>query len=415
VEKVLNHKAMRILVISQYFWPENFRINDLVSELVKRGHHVNVLTGLPNYPDGKIFQQFRDDPIFYSHYKGAEIIRVPMTPRGKNKVSLMLNYLTFAVSASFFGLWKLRSRQFDVIFTCQLSPVMVGIPAVIIRAIKKIPMVFWILDLWPESLQAIGAVRSKMLLHLIGILVTRIYNRCDLILVQSKSFIPVIAKYAKKSLRVEYFPSWSDLAFNVVNVDAAIEIPAKKNSFTIVFTGNVGEAQDFPAILSAAEKLKNFPHIRWMIVGDGRMAGWVAEEIKVRELGNCVFMLGRFPVERMPSFIKHADALLLTLKDESIFALTIPGKLQSYLAAGKPILAMINGEGARIVNESGSGLTCSASSPQSLADVVLKLSTMSKEKRQDMGRKGLEYSKREFGRSNLISKLELMFDQLLIT
>ena len=231
MEKVLNHRAMRILVISQYFWPENFRINDLVSELVKRGHQVTVLTGLPNYPDGKIFQQFRDKPVFYSHYEGAEIVRVPLMPRGKSSLSLILNYITFAVSASMFGLWKLRFRKFDLIFTCQLSPVTVGIPAVIMRATKKIPMIFWILDLWPESLQAIGVVRSKMLLHLIGMLVTSIYNRCDLILVQSKSFIPVIAKYAKKSPRVQYFPSRSDLAFNVGNGEAAIEIPAKKNIF----------------------------------------------------------------------------------------------------------------------------------------------------------------------------------------
>ena len=151
-----------------------------------------------------------------------------------------------------------------------------------------------------------------------------------------------------------------------------------------------------------------------MIVGDGRMAQWVAEEIKVRELDDRVFLLGSFSVERMPSFIKHADALLVTLKDESIFASTIPGKLQSYLAAGKPILAMVNGEGARIVDESGSGLTCPASSPQSLTDAVLKLSAMNSKKREDMGKKGLEYSKREFDRNNLISKLELMLDQMRI-
>ena len=406
---------MRLLVVTQYFWPENFRINDLVAELVNRGHQVTVLTGLPNYPEGKIFQDYSDNPQLYSNYKGADIVRVPMSTRGDGGLRLILNYLTFAISASTFGLCKLHNRKFDAIFTCQLSPVTVGIPAVIIRAVKKVPMVFWILDLWPESLQAVGAVRSKILLHLVERLVTSIYDRCDLILVQSKSFIPAITKYTKKNQRVQYFPSWSDLIFNFENGEAAIEVPVKKDCFTIVFTGNIGEAQDFPAILAAAERLKNFSNIRWIIVGDGRMAESVAAEIIARGLKDCVFLQGRFPVERMPSFIKHADALLVTLRNEPIFALTIPGKLQSYLASGKPILAMINGEGARVVNESGSGLTCSAGNSESLANAVLRLSAMSDEDRLDMGKKGLEYTKREFDRINLISRLELMLDQLIIT
>ena len=405
---------MRLLVVSQYFWPENFRINDLVAELVNRGHQVTVLTGFPNYPDGKLFKQFRDNPKFYSHYEGAEVIRVPLMPRGKSGITLALNYLTFAISASTLGLWKLQGRKFDAIFTFQTSPVTVGIPAVMLRATKKIPMVFWILDLWPESLEAVGAVRSKIILHLIGKLVASIYNRSDLILVQSKSFIPAIAKYIAPSARVQYFPSWSDLAFNVESSKAAIEILEKKDCFTIVFTGNIGEAQDFPAILDAAEKLKHFSNIRWLIVGDGRMAEWVTEEVKSRELYDCVFLLGRFPIDRMPSFIKHADALLVSLKKEPIFALTIPGKLQSYLAAGKPILAMINGEGARVVDESGSGITCSAGNSQLLADAVLRLSTMSSEERDVMGKKGLEYIKREFDRSSLISSLELMLNKLIM-
>ena len=285
---------MHLLIVSQYFWPENFRINDLVAELVKRGHQVTVLTGLPNYPSGTVFQQYLDNPTFYSYYKGAEIVRVPLVSRGKKKVSLALNYLSFAISASIYGLWKLRNSKFDAIFTCQLSPVTVGIPAVIIRAVKKIPMVFWVLDLWPESLQAVGAIRSKLFLYLVGKLVSSIYVRCDLILVQAKSFIPAIAKYNQKNSRIEYFPSWSDLTFNVADEEAAIEIPIQKDSFTIVFTGNIGQAQDFPAILAAAKRLQNFAKIRWFIIGEGRMAEWVAEEIKASGLEDCMFMLGKF-------------------------------------------------------------------------------------------------------------------------
>jgi colanic acid biosynthesis glycosyl transferase WcaI len=405
---------MRLLIISQYFWPENFRINDLVSGLIKRGHHVTVLTGLPNYPSGSIFQEYLDDPKLYSHYEGAEVVRVPLVSRGKGWASLSLNYISFALSASIFGLWKLRDSQFDAIFTCQLSPVTVGIPAVIIRAIKKIPMVFWVLDLWPDSLQAVGVVRSKLFHYLIGKIVSSIYCRCDLILVQSKSFMPAIAKYNQKKSPVEYFPSWSDLTFNIDHDKAAIEIPAQRDTFTIVFTGNVGKAQDFPSILAAAKKLQNYAKIRWLIIGCGSMSEWLIEEIKAKELGNCVFLLGEFPLERMPSFIKHADALLVSLRDEYIFSLTIPGKIQAYLAAGKPILAMVNGEGARVIEESGSGIVSAAGDHISLVNSIQELLAASEEERLEMGKKGLEYSRREFSRELLISRLEGMLNVLIL-
>jgi glycosyltransferase involved in cell wall biosynthesis len=403
---------MRVLVVSQYFWPENFRINDLVAELARRGHQVTVLTGKPNYPDGKIFSEFLKNPGSFDLYKGARVVRVPMLPRGQGSRRLMLNYFTFALSAACLGPWKLRNSQYDVIFTCQLSPVTVGIPAAVMRAVKKVPMAFWILDLWPESLQAIGVVRSKLALAALGKLVSRIYNHCDLILAQSKSFVPAIAKYAGSEAPIEYFPSWSDTTFSAVDVKAAPEIQSKQGSFNIVFTGNIGEAQDFPAILAAAEKLKNYQNIRWLIVGDGRMAGWVANQIKIRGLESCVSMLGRYPVERMPSFFKHADALLVSLKDEPIFALTIPGKLQSYLAAGIPVLAMLNGEGAEVVAKGGAGLVCRAGEYNALATAVLRLTEMTSDERAAMGKRGLVLSKEEFGREKLIDQLEVWLKKL---
>lgn len=403
---------MRLLVVTQYFWPENFRINDLVAELVRRGHQVDILTGWPNYPDGRVFDEFRDHPHDFDEYEGARIFRVPLLPRGSGGVRLLLNYLTFAVSASLFGLWQLRGRQFDAILAYEPSPITVGIPAGVFRAFKKAPLAFWVLDLWPETLQAIGVVRSKMLLHLVGKLVASIYKRCDLILAQSKSFVPAIAQYADRNARIEYFPSWSDSVFDAADVEAATEIPVKQDSFNVLFAGNIGEAQDFPAILAAAERLKNYSNIRWLIVGDGRMAEWVAEEIKTRGLEACVLMLGRYPVERMPSFFKHADALLVSLKDEPIFALTIPGKLQSYLAAGIPVLAMLNGEGAEVVAKCGAGLTCRAGDHKALSEAVLKLSDMSIDERSDMGMKGVALSKNEFGREKLIGQLEVWLENI---
>ena len=403
---------MRLLVVSQYFWPENFRINDLVAEFVKRGHQVTVLTGLPNYPDGKVFQQFRDDPARYSHFEGAEVIRVPLMPRGQGGLRLMLNFLTFAVSASVIGLWKLRGRQFDAIFAYEPSPITVGLPAALMRAVKQAPLVFWVLDLWPETLQAIGVVRSRVLLQAVGKLVTFIYKRCDLILAQSKSFIPQIQKYAGNNSRVVYFPNWAESVFDMQHAVPAAEVSLKPGSFNVMFAGNIGDAQDFPAILAAAESLKSHAHIRWLIVGDGRMARWVGDEIKRRNLQDCVLLLGRHPVERMPSFFNHANALLVSLKDEPIFSMTIPGKLQSYLAAGIPVVAMLNGEGAEVVKSSRSGLTCAAGDHPGLAAAVLKLSEMTNEERETMGRNGLDVSVREFDRDKLIDGLEEWLGQL---
>ncbi len=397
---------MRILVVSQQFWPENFRINDLTAELVRRGHEVTVLTGVPNYPEGKVYDSFRAESDKFAHYQGARIVRVPIIVRGRSKLTLVLNYLSFALSASLVGAFKLRGQKFDAIFTFEPSPVTVGIPAAVMRRLKHAPMAFWVLDLWPETLSAIGVVRNPILLKMVGILVKAIYKNCDLILAQSKSFIFQIKKYSGDQSRVEYFPSWSDSEFEMEKVQKAVEVQTAPRTFNILFAGNIGEAQDFPAILAAVQKLKAYPQIKWHIVGDGRMGQWVATFIKDNHLEQNITLYGRYALERMPSFYKHADALLVTLKDEPIFAMTIPGKLQSYLSAGIPVLAMLNGEGAELINNSGSGFTCAAGDDQGLSEIVLKLSEMTEQERKAMGARGREVIAREFNRTHLINTLE---------
>lgn len=397
---------MRILVVSQQFWPENFRINDLAAELVNRGHKVTVLTGLPNYPEGQVFDYYRAAPDEYSQYKDINIVRVPIIARGSNRFSLVLNYISFALSASVIGAFKLRKQAFDVIFTFEPSPVTVGIPAGILRKIKRAPMVFWVLDLWPETLSAVGAVRNTLLLKLVGWLVRMIYRNCDLILAQSKSFISQIRKYSGPDKKVEYFPSWSELEFTMNQEPAASEIPIKSNTFNILFAGNIGEAQDFPNILKAVKILKDHSNIRWHIVGDGRLAPWVRSYIEEHDLQKNIFLYGRFPLERMPSFFKHADALLISLKNDPIFAMTIPGKLQTYLSAGIPILGMIDGEGADLIERSSVGLTCRAGNADGLANIILELSSMSQNTLIAMGKRGSEIMSSEFDRTHLIDRLE---------
>jgi colanic acid biosynthesis glycosyl transferase WcaI len=397
---------LRLLVVSQVFWPENFRINDLVTELVARGHEVTVLTGLPNYPDGRVFPEYRRDPAGFKKLNGADIVRVPIVPRGQGRLRLVVNYFTFAASATLLGSWKLRGRRFDAIFVHEPSPVTVGIPAIVLRRLKRAPLAFWVLDLWPETLEAIGVVKSPLLLRMVGKLVSMIYDRCDLILAQSRSFIPQIAKYCRNGTPVAYFPSWAEAVFDRTVVTPAPEVSPRPGGFDVMFAGKIGEAQDFPAILDAAEKLREHDRIRWLIVGDGRMAAWVREEIARRGLEQRVLMLGRYPVERMPSFYSHADALLVSLKNEPIFAMTIPGKLQSYLAAGVPIVAMLNGEGADVVRRAGAGVTCAAGDGTGLADAVLHLASLTDAQRAEMGRNALAVSTSEFDRERQIARIE---------
>jgi colanic acid biosynthesis glycosyl transferase WcaI len=398
---------LKLLVISQYFWPENFRINDLVQELVKRDHEVTVLTGLPNYPNGKTFADFKSRPNDFAEYAGARIVRVPLYPRNDGRgLHLVLNYFSFAISAAIFGTWKLRKTSFDRIFVFEPSPITVGIPAAVLRWLRRIPVAFWVLDLWPETLEAIGVVKSRWLLRLVGILVSWIYNRCDLILAQSKSFIPQIVRYCRYPDRIVYFASWAEAVNDLNGIERAPEVPDRQGAFNILFAGNIGEAQDFPAIVAAAEKLRDERSIRWIIVGDGRMATWLREEINRRKLQSSVLMVGRYPIERMPSFYRHADALLMSLKPDPIFSMTIPGKLQSYLAAGIPVLAMIDGEGARLINEAGAGRACPAGDFEGLAREAKKLAAMTERQREAMGRKGRHVSVTEFDRDTQIDKLE---------
>lgn len=398
---------MKILIVSQYFWPENFRVNDLAVELQERGHNITVLTGLPNYPDGKVFSDFKKTPKKYSNYKGIDVVRVPLIARGKGKINLVANYFSFAFLASVFGPLKLTGKKFDVIFVYEPSPVTVGLPAITLKYIKKAPVVFWALDLWPETLEAIGVIRSKRILKGVGFLVSFIYNRCDLLLAQSRSFIACMQRYCKVPNKIQYFPSWAEDTFSSLDITAAKEVPvADSKMFSVMFAGNMGDAQDFPAILNAVEMLKAHKNIRWLIVGDGRVADWVKLESKRRGLDDSIFLLGSYPLDKMPSFYASADVLLVSLKNEEVFNMTIPGKVQSYLASAKPIVGMLNGEGANVISESGVGYVGNAGDAITLAENVLKMASLSVQQRQSLGQSGRDYYKKEFDKIKLIDRLE---------
>lgn len=404
---------MKILVVSQYFWPENFRINDLCAELVRRGHEVSVLTGKPNYPEGKIFPSYRDEPDAFLDYQGCKVMRIPMIARGQGALMLMLNYLSYVVSASVFGGFRLRKSYFDVIFVYEPSPVTVCLPAIFIKNIKKIPVVFWVQDLWPETLEAIGVVRSPKVLGLIGRLVRYIYNRCDLVLGQSRAFYDGIAKYCDDATKIRYFPNWSEHVFADSSVGPVDEIAKYNDTFKVLFAGNMGEAQDFPTILKAAQLLKTRQiNARIFIVGDGRMQDWVKSEIARQGLEDYVCLLGRHPLEAMPGFYASADALLATLKNSPVFAMTIPCKVQSYMAAGKPILTMISGEGSRVVEDAESGFTADSGDYEQLAKNIIRMSQLSDDDLKTLGDNAKSCAKKEFDREELISQLEDWFSEI---
>ena len=403
---------MNILIITQYFWPENFRINELADELQSLGNNITVLTGYPNYPEGEFYKDFLKNKKKYSEYKEIKLVRVPIIARGKSKIRLALNYFSFVISATLVGIFKFRKGNFDAIFVFQTSPVFVGIPSSIISIFKKCPQIIWILDLWPDTLEALGLIKKRWQLNIIRKIVKFIYFRCKVILVQSKSFIKEIKKYGHKD--IIYFPAWTESEFINSPKKLAKEIKLKKDIFTIIFAGNIGEAQDFPSILNTAEYLINnkFNSFRIILIGDGRKKEWVEKQIYIRNLENNFEILKKYPLGRMPSFFRHADALLVSLKNEAVFNMTIPGKIQTYLASGVPILGMLNGEGAKIINQSKSGFTCPAEDYKGLAKIIIRMSKLTNKKRQELGFNGIQFSKKEFDKSFLLTKLQKLLDDL---
>lgn len=395
---------MNILIISQYFWPETFRVNDIARELAGRGHRVTVLTGRPNYPSGRLHEGFADNPEQYSEFHGVRIDRVPHILRGGSAFTLVMNYISFALLASMKAAWHYRYERFDACFVYEVSPITVALPAIVLRKMKKLKFTMWVLDLWPDTLEALGVVRSKRMLSAVARLVRFIYRNTDILLLQSRAFFERVEAVQGKAGRLEYLPSWSDVPDKPDTMDCAPEMQ-RFSGFRIVYTGNIGQAQDFPAILDAAEALGKDSDIDFIIVGDGRAADWVREQCERRRLSH-VHLLGSFPLERMAAFYNSADALLLSLRPDPNFAMTIPAKLQGYLAAGKPVLAMLNGEGGRIVEEAGAGLICDAGDSMALSANVKRMIALPLADRKKMGEAGKRYGDLHFSRERLMDQIE---------
>ena len=394
---------MRTLIVSQYFWPESFRINDVAKTLVEKGIEVEVLTCKPNYPSGKTLLGYPAWNCQQEIHEGAQIHRIPFFPRGSSAWRLGLNYLSFIISSLFFAPWMLRKKNFDVIFVYAPSPILQAIPAIFLGWLKSCPVVLWVQDLWPESLSATGYVQNRVLLKLVELVVRFIYRHVDLLLVQSRAFeAPVRALAA--GTPIEYYPNSVADAFTMAITNEVPIIPSLGEGFTVMFAGNIGMAQAVGVIVEAASLLKNYRDIHFIVLGDGSSRQWMLKEAEKRAFKN-LHLPGRFPIETMPGFMQKASALLVTLTDQPIFAATVPNKVQAYLAAGKPIIACLNGEGARLVVEAGAGLATPAEDAKALAETILQLYSLTPVERKNMGENGRQYFQKHFNHDHLVDQL----------
>lgn len=396
--------GMNVLIVSQYFWPEVFRINDLARNLSGQGVRVSVLTGQPNYPEGRTFPNYRWWSCKRETKDGIDVLRVPLVPRGKGgALRLVANYLSYVICGSLLGPFLTRRQRVDVIFVYGISPILQAIPAIFLKWSKRAKLVVWVQDLWPESLEATGFVKNRKILALVGRVVKWIYRHSDAVFVQSHAFIEPVAELCARDKIVYYPNSAEDAVASVRQIDDC-PIPALKDCFSVVFAGALGTAQALDVILDAAQRLSGVSSIRFFLVGHGSRSDWLTEQIAARKLENVV-LAGRYPIEAMPSIFAAASVLLVTLTNDPIFAKTVPSKVQSYLAAGRPIIGCIDGEGARVIQDADAGLTCAAMDAQGLAAAVDALYRLTPGERAQLGQNGRKYFETHFESHKLTVEL----------
>jgi glycosyltransferase involved in cell wall biosynthesis len=384
---------MKLLIVTQYYWPESFLINGLSQKLCDLGHQVTVITGKPNYPEGNVFPGYTVAGIDHEEFGGIEVIRIPLWPRKKGALGLVINYISFVLS----GLWYMpkliEGRQFDSILVFAISPITAVIPAISLKRKTGAHLVVWVQDLWPQSLSATGYVRSKLVLKLVGSMVSWIYAQTDTLLAQSHAFVREIGKLAKSD-KIFFYPNSIESPILDPEARPGEDMSCFDSGFSVVFAGNIGKAQAIPTLIEAATLLSQ-SDCQLVLVGEGSMLDWAKHEVSELKLNN-VHFIGRVESRCMPWVYQNSDALLVSLADKEIFSYTIPGKVQACFAAGKPIIASLNGEAAEVVQSSGAGLATAAEDAAELAKAILKIRNMSGADRQKMGMKGLKYFQDNF-------------------
>ncbi len=398
MEKILKKK---ILFISQYFYPENFKGNDLVFELQQRGFDIEVITAKPNYPQGYFFDGYGFLKRNFEIINGVNIYRLPIISRGKgSQIRLFLNYLSFYLSCYFFYLIRGRKLKYDVIITQQLSPMTSSLPAIWFKKLNKAYLITWTLDLWPESIIATTRLKKGIIISWLDRLAKRLYDSSDFILVSSKSFIELIGSKIYNSEKIVFFPNWADKIFEE-NIKTR-EFPNLPEGFNVVFAGNLGEAQDLPNVIKCIKSSKKLRNVNFIFVGSGRFE----IELKKETLDfNNVFILPQYPVEYMPSLYEKSSVMLLSLKGAESISNTVPAKLQTYMSCGKPVVAMIDGEANDVIKESNCGLAANAGNFEELAEYIEALNKMDSIELDRLGKNGQEYYQEYYSRKLAMIKI----------
>lgn len=402
---------MKILFVCQYFYPEVFRGNDIAFHWAEEGHEVHVVCGVPNYPKGKFFEGYGLWKRRHEVVNGVKVTRLPIVPRGNGKVTLMLNYFSYLVVAWVWISFHAIGHRYDRVFVQQLSPVMMSAPGVLYKRLcgvlrpgsAQVPLYTWVLDLWPESLTAAGGINNKWVLGFFRRFVRSEYRHSDKILISSRSFERSVLEYGDYKEKIVYYPQWAD---SNANVNHNAILPVLPEGFKLMFAGAVGEAHGFECTMEAARLTKEHKEIKWVIVGDGRRLDWVRSFVAENGLAETVLTLGRFPAETMPWFFGQADVMLVTLSDDPLFRLYAPAKISSYMAAGKAIVAVLNGEGAEVIRDADCGWTLAAGDAEGFARLAVELSQMDKAVLEEKGRNALRYYNAHYVKEKCLSRLD---------
>lgn len=396
---------MKLLVVSQYFYPENFRINELCFELVKKGHSVTVLTGYPNYPEGEIYPAYQDRTIKYEEINGVLVHRVDMRPRKKNAINLFRNYLSYAYKGSL-GAFKLE-KDYDAIFVFEVSPITQVIPALIYKMRHKVPIFVNCQDIWPDVIKVYGIKEKSIVFKMVKALSAWLYNKADLIITSSPGFNNYLKNVCKvPHEKMKYLPNFAEEFY--------LEFGNQKvgdDKLHLLFAGNIGKAQNLDVIVEAVAKLtvEERQSILVDILGDGSYLPTLKTKIREKELEDVFEFHGRKPVTEIKAFYEYADAFLITLEGNSPVSMTIPSKLQGYMGAGKPIIGSIDGGAYEIIKLANCGECVKANDAEGLAQ-ILKKYIANAEYFSELGLLGKKYFKEHFSLEIYVKKLVEMME-----
>lgn len=394
---------MKILLLTNHFLPETFRCNDIAFEMAKRGHKVKVLTGIPDYPQGRFHEGYSLFKRRRETVDGVKIVRVPIIPRGKGRAAnLLLQYASSIFYFVLYGLYQALVHKYDCILVHDTSPAFISIPALIISKIRRTPVYHWVLDMWPESLTA-GGINNPKVYKVITQMMQAFYRNDRKILITSLGFRQMLTDRGVPDEKIIYLPNWGD---DAVTQRSEAVIPELPKGFRVMFAGNLGDAQNLENVMRAAELTREHQDIHWILVGDGRKREWVDQFIAEKGLQETVHTLGRYPIETMASFFAEADVMLVSLRNMLVFNMTLPAKVQAYMANHKPILGMMNGEGGYIIHEAQCGWCVGADDIEGMAQKVIEISQLPKEELLQLGENGYAYYEKNFTKQICMDRLE---------